>query len=100
LIFILSYRSAELAYKWGTIDNRDELLTEPRPLYKVNKVKFCSFSKTRMCEQKWPKYPWFSIENVSFSIKSNLWTDLCKSTWGNWLAQHKNRTIYALLLLR
>ncbi|XP_023320321.1 anoctamin-8 isoform X1 [Eurytemora carolleeae] len=27
-------RSAELAYKWGTIDNRDELLTEPRPLYK------------------------------------------------------------------
>ncbi|KAE8743203.1 hypothetical protein FOCC_FOCC011183 [Frankliniella occidentalis] len=25
--------SAELAYRWGTLDQRDELLVEPRPLY-------------------------------------------------------------------
>ena len=28
-------RSAELAYTWGTADQRDELLTEPRPQFKV-----------------------------------------------------------------
>ncbi len=28
-------RSAEIAYRWGTHDQRDELLAEPRPLYKV-----------------------------------------------------------------
>lgn len=27
--------SAELAYQWGTLDQRDELLVEPRPLYTV-----------------------------------------------------------------
>lgn len=27
--------SAELAYRWGTLDQRDELLVEPRPLYTV-----------------------------------------------------------------
>ncbi|XP_063222140.1 anoctamin-8 [Bacillus rossius redtenbacheri] len=26
-------RSAELAYRWGTLDQRDELLVEPRPLF-------------------------------------------------------------------
>lgn len=25
--------SAELAYRWGTLDQRDELLVEPRPLF-------------------------------------------------------------------
>ena len=29
-------RSAELAFEWGTSDQRPELLSEPRPLYKVN----------------------------------------------------------------
>ena len=29
-------RSAELAYQWGTADQRPELLAEPRPLFKVN----------------------------------------------------------------
>ena len=28
-------RSAELSFKWGTIDNKDEMLSEPRPLYQV-----------------------------------------------------------------
>ena len=28
-------RSAELAFEWGTSDQRPELLSEPRPLYKV-----------------------------------------------------------------
>ncbi len=28
-------RSAEISYQWGTIDQRDELLAEPRPLFKV-----------------------------------------------------------------
>ena len=28
-------RSAELSYQWGTMDKEDELITEPRPLYKV-----------------------------------------------------------------
>lgn len=27
--------SAELSYRWGTIDQRPELLAEPRPLFKV-----------------------------------------------------------------
>jgi len=27
--------SAELAYRWGTLDQRDELLVEPRPLFTV-----------------------------------------------------------------
>jgi len=28
--------SAELAYRWGTLDQRDELLVEPRPLFTVS----------------------------------------------------------------
>jgi Calcium-activated chloride channel. len=28
--------SSELAYKWGTLDQRHELLMEPRPLYSVS----------------------------------------------------------------
>lgn len=28
-------REAEQAYKWGTIDKQDDLITEPRPLYRV-----------------------------------------------------------------
>lgn len=30
--------SAELAYRWGTLDQRDELIVEPRPLYTVSVV--------------------------------------------------------------
>ena len=30
--------SAELAYRWGTLDQRDELLVEPRPLFTVSKA--------------------------------------------------------------
>jgi hypothetical protein len=37
------HRSAELAYRWGTLDKRDELLTEPRPLYQVCVVSYPSF---------------------------------------------------------
>ena len=33
-------RSAELSYEWGTIDNRDEMLSEPRPLYEVRDAFF------------------------------------------------------------
>jgi len=28
-------RSAELSYEWRTVDQRPELLSEPRPLFKV-----------------------------------------------------------------
>lgn len=28
-------RGAELAYRWGTLDQRDDLLIEPRPLFTV-----------------------------------------------------------------
>ena len=28
-------RGAELAYRWGTLDQRDDLLLEPRPLFTV-----------------------------------------------------------------
>lgn len=28
-------RSAELAFKWGTLDKKDELLEDPRPLFTV-----------------------------------------------------------------
>jgi anoctamin-8 len=31
--------SAELAYRWGTLDQRDELLVEPRPLFTVSMTK-------------------------------------------------------------
>ncbi|ESO88117.1 hypothetical protein LOTGIDRAFT_126614, partial [Lottia gigantea] len=31
--------SAELAYKWGTLDKKDELLEDPRPLFKGDLVK-------------------------------------------------------------
>ena len=31
-------RSAEHAYKWGTLDCEDELLVEPRPLHHVRPV--------------------------------------------------------------
>lgn len=31
---------AELAYKWGTLDQRDELLQEPRPLFSVSSIDF------------------------------------------------------------
>lgn len=27
--------SAELAFRWGTLDQRDDLLAEPRPLFRV-----------------------------------------------------------------
>lgn len=27
--------SAELAFRWGTLDQRDDLLAEPRPLFTV-----------------------------------------------------------------
>ena len=29
-------RGAELAYRWGTLDQRDDLLVEPRPLFTVS----------------------------------------------------------------
>ena len=29
-------KSAELAYRWGTLDERHDLLVEPRPLFMVN----------------------------------------------------------------
>ena len=29
-------RSAALAYKWGTLDKKNELLQDPRPLYTVS----------------------------------------------------------------
>lgn len=37
-------KGAELAYKWGTLDQRDDLLVEPRPLFVVSTVFFLSFS--------------------------------------------------------
>ena len=36
-------RSAELAFEWGTSDQRPELLSESRPLYKVRNVVFTPF---------------------------------------------------------
>ena len=35
-------RSAELAYQWGTGDQKAEMLTEPRPLFKVCRVCSCA----------------------------------------------------------
>lgn len=32
--------SAELAFRWGTLDQRDDLLSEPRPLFRVNFTSF------------------------------------------------------------
>jgi len=38
-------RGAELAYRWGTLDQRDDLLVEPRPLFTVRTFRtFLSFS--------------------------------------------------------
>lgn len=33
--------SAELAFRWGTLDQRDDLLAEPRPLFRVSS-RLCS----------------------------------------------------------
>ena len=33
-------RSAELAYEWGTADQKAELLSEPRPLFKVCSIHY------------------------------------------------------------
>lgn len=30
--------SSELAFRWGTLDQRDDLLAEPRPLFRVRKT--------------------------------------------------------------
>ena len=30
-------REAEHAFRWGTLDKQDDLITEPRPLYTVRK---------------------------------------------------------------
>ena len=40
-------RSAELSYEWGTIDSKDEMLAEPRPLYQVTNsgIKYVKKSK-------------------------------------------------------
>lgn len=35
---------AELAYKWGTLDQRDELLQEPRPLFTVSRLNILTTS--------------------------------------------------------
>lgn len=31
-------RSSKLAYEWGTLDKKDELLEDPRPLFTVSKA--------------------------------------------------------------
>jgi anoctamin-8 len=36
--------SAELAYRWGTLDQRNELLAEPRPLFTVSNLKISTRS--------------------------------------------------------
>ncbi|XP_022912435.2 anoctamin-10 isoform X1 [Onthophagus taurus] len=33
--------SAELAFRWGTLDQRDDLLAEPRPLFRVSRHVVC-----------------------------------------------------------
>ena len=40
-LFIIHWKrtSASLTYRWGTMDKKDDLLKDPRPLYKV----FCLF---------------------------------------------------------
>jgi len=43
-------RSAELAFEWGTSDQRPELLSESRPLYKVCNIVFTPFSR-RFCSR-------------------------------------------------
>lgn len=35
--------SAELAFRWGTLDQRDDLLAEARPLFRVSNGLFCFF---------------------------------------------------------
>ncbi len=39
-------RSAEFAYKWGTLDKEDELLVEPRPLFTVSDIWLHEFGQS------------------------------------------------------
>ena len=42
-LYIINWKrtGASLAYRWGTLDKKDELLKDPRPLFKVE-TKRCS----------------------------------------------------------
>lgn len=45
-------KGAELAYKWGTLDQRDDLLVEPRPLFVVSLYTFLPASySTSVCSR-------------------------------------------------
>lgn len=46
-LILICYRySNVLAYRWGTLDQRDDLLVEPRPLFQVKNVFATLFFKT------------------------------------------------------
>lgn len=53
---------SELAYKWGTLDQRDELLVEPRPLFKVS---FHALSLRKM-----------SLRSYDYGLTISLWQKL------------------------
>lgn len=36
-------RGAELAYRWGTLDQRDDLLLEPRSLFRVSEISLINY---------------------------------------------------------
>ena len=54
-------RSATYAYRWGTIDVKDEQLMQPRPLFHVS-----SPWKTRVCRAQKPVTARFLTEPYTF----------------------------------
>ena len=42
-------RSAELAFEWGTADQKAELLSEPRPLFTVGNISYNLIFKITRC---------------------------------------------------
>ncbi|CAD5119327.1 DgyrCDS7950 [Dimorphilus gyrociliatus] len=48
-------RSSEIAYEWGTLDKEDDLLVEPRPLYKGNLIQNPVTNRTERHYPAWKR---------------------------------------------
>ena len=78
--------SAEHAYRWGTLDKEDELLTEPRPLYTVSEMslfytfvnlirvlcKYISYACTIMINEFKEIYKSSAVQLINYTIRPVL----------------------------
>lgn len=61
---------AELAYKWGTLDQRDELLQEPRPLFTVSCLNILTIRLTG--HECYPKH----VDSICLEMFGVVFTDI------------------------